>query len=126
MYSGVAGLFRSSDQTAPPVILIEPAKSTVAGGWVVGGLVLGVTELVGTTVEEGVGAIEEVTTVVLSVTGVEDGITVDVDVGWTVSVGSIEEDSVTISEDVVTEDDDSSIVDEVIVIVDVGSIVDVG
>ena len=126
MYSGVAGLFRSSDQTAPPVILIEPAKSTVAGGWVVGGLVLGVTELVGTTVEEGVGAIEEVTTVVLSVTGVEDGITVDVDVGWTVSVGSIEDDSVTISEDVVTEDDDSSIVDEVIVIVDVGSIVDVG
>ena len=122
----MAGLFRSSDQTAPPVILIEPAKSTVAGGWVVGGLVLGVTELVGTTVEEGVGAIEEVTTVVLSVTGVEDGITVDVDVGWTVSVGSIEEDSVTISEDVVTEDDDSSIVDEVIVIVDVGSIVDVG
>ena len=126
MYSGVAGLFRSSDQTAPPVILIEPAKSTVAGGWVVGGLVLGVTELVGTTVEEGVGAIEEVTTVVLSVTGVEDGITVDVDVGWTVSVGSIEEDSVNISEDVVTEDEDSSIVDEIIVIVDVGSIVDVG
>ena len=126
MYSGEAGLFRSSDQTAPPVIRIEPAKSTVAGGWVVGGLVLGVTELVGTTVEEGVGAIEEVTTVVLSVTGVEDDITVDVDVGWTVSVGSIEDDSVTISEDVVTEDDDSSIVDEVIVIVDVGSIVDVG
>ena len=87
---------------------------------------LGVTELVGTTVEEGVGAIEEVTTVVLSVTGVEDDITVDVDVGWTVSVGSIEDDSVTISEDVVTEDDDSSSVDEVIVIVDVGSIVDVG
>ena len=126
MYSGEAGLFRSSDQTAPPVIRIEPAKSTVSGGWVVGGLVLGVTELVGTTVEEGVGAIEEVTTVVLSVTGVEDDITVDVDVGWTVSVGSIEDDSVTISEDVVTEDDDSSSVDEVIVIVDVGSIVDVG